>query len=137
MHMTFEKIEQPPAPEPEHPAHRAARMIKELHEKNIAMIDSGHVFERAGINVNAEIRAACVQQIALCDAIMQRSHDMSPKLMEFSAEILHDVEQTLERTLDGGTLIPELLPQIGEYGHDENTQPDGLHDDGRPPSDDR
>lgn len=115
MHMTFEKIEEPDA-KPEHPAHRAARMIKELFEENISLMESGHVFLRDGVNVNEQIERESREQIAQCEAIMKRSENMDPKLWEPAALICAELESTI-----GDRKAPDELdasmPEIGNYGH--------------------
>lgn len=116
--MTFEKIE-PPAVE--HPAYRAARMIRELHVENIEKIDSGFVFERDGVSVNDEMRKSCMEQIALCDSIMHRADGMDPKLWEPSALILIEAEKMVAEAVSNGDVLASILPEIGNYDHDKNS----------------
>jgi hypothetical protein len=105
--MSFEKIEEP-APAVEHPAYRAAKMIKELHEENIKRIDEGTVFLKDGVDCSAEIRAASAEQIDLCIAIMERAAHMDPKLWEPASLLLKDAEDTIAE---------QSLPEIGNYDH--------------------
>jgi hypothetical protein len=116
MHMTFEKIEAPSPISIEHPAYRAARMIKELHEENIAKIAGGHVFLRDGVDVSEEVRRASAAQIELCDQIMKRAENMDPKHWAPAALILDEVQATLggEKANDA---LDCSLPEIGNYGH--------------------
>lgn len=88
------------APPDEPAAVRAARMIKELHLEQIAMMDAGFVFKKAGreispdvyeaIDCNDEIRAACLEQIKRCDALMNAAVQEQP------------------------------LPEIGNYDHEKS-----------------
>ena len=58
----------------EHPAINAAREIRQLHLDNIKMIDDGFVFnDKDGNSVNDTMRAACQEQIALCDNIIDEA----------------------------------------------------------------
>ena len=71
MHMTFEQI-----PPPEHPAIYAAKTIRKMHEDTIEMMDNGFVYhDAAGANVNDQMRAACLHQIELCDAIIESQQE--------------------------------------------------------------
>ena len=119
--MTFEKIEPPASPAVEHPAYRAARMIRELHVENIEKIDSGFVFERDGVSVNDEMRKSCMEQIALCDNIMHRADGMDPKLWEPSALILVAAEKMVAEAVSNGDVLASILPEIGNYDHDKNS----------------
>lgn len=120
--MSFEKIE--------HPACRAARTIKALHEDNLKMIADGYIFMRDGVDVNETIVQACKEQIAQCDAIIERARtldprDWSPPAMETTAT-------------PAGAVVPTIPnePEIGNYDHEKNSWPNRLHDDGRAPADD-
>jgi len=112
MHMTFEKIADEPRSDV-HPAYRAAKMIKDLHQENIAKIDGGFVFLKDGVDCSAEMREQCVQQIAMCDEIMKRSKNMDPKLWEPAALILSEVQSTIGEREKADPSIPE----IGNYEH--------------------
>lgn len=106
--MTFEKIEK--QDELEHPAHRAARMIKELHEENLNMIAGGYVFLRDGVDVNETIIASCKEQIAQCNKIMAHVNDPDykpwTKIPEFTENVITDTNG---------------VPEIGNYDHEENS----------------
>lgn len=117
MNMTFEKIAPPPADAPEHPARRAARMIRDLHIENIALIDSGHVFKKDGVDVNTEMRQACVEQIAICDKIIERSEHMDAKHYEPAALMLAEVESTIADAVNKGEVLASILPEVGNYDH--------------------
>ena len=111
MQTSFEKITPP-----EHPAYRAARMIRELHVETIQLMDNGHVFLREGASVNDEMRVSCQEQIVLCDQIMSRSKDMDAKLWEPAALILEAAETTVEEIKDRD-LVLASIPEIGNYDH--------------------
>lgn len=123
MLMTFEKIEAPAEPAPEHPAERAARMIKDLHLQNIKMMDDGHVFLKDGVNVNEDMRKASMEQIAMCDQIMERAKHMDPRLWEPAALILEDLKDIVAnpKVLEEQNTI---LPEIGNYEHGKEDDPD-------------
>lgn len=110
MHMSFEQI-----PPPEHPAIRAAREIKKLHTDNLAMMDSGHVFMKAGESVNEQMRLACMEQIALCDQIINKAETLDPKLLEPIELLLVDAKATIEKSIADAT--DSDLPEIGNYDH--------------------
>jgi hypothetical protein len=116
MHMTFEKIAETPLPSPEHPAYRAAKMIKELHEENIAKIDGGFVFLKDGVDCSAEMREECVKQIAMCQQIMERSKDMDPKHWEPAALICAELESTIGEQR-ATSEVDASIPEIGNYDH--------------------
>lgn len=118
MFMTFEKIEEP-APAPEHPAARAARMIKDLHLANIKMMDEGHVFLRDGVDVNEEMRKSCHEQIAHCDRLIERARHMDPALYKPAALILEDLQATVAEASEEDKTLASILPEIGNYGHDK------------------
>jgi hypothetical protein len=112
MHMTFEKIEPT-----EHPAYKAARMIRDLHTETIEKIDGGFIFLKDGVDCSAEMRAQCVVQVALCDQIMERAKSMDAKMVAPAQLILDEFEKiakNAESSRDGLAHIPE----IGDYGHD-------------------
>ncbi len=127
MHMTFEKIEPEnkieAEPTPEHPAKRAARMIKELHEENIKKIDNGFVFYRKLENgdlqdVNVEMRKQCLEQIAMCEHIIERADVMDPRLFEPAQLILDEVQSTVARAVEDEQVLASM-PEIGNYDHKE------------------
>lgn len=107
--MTFEKIEPP-----EHPAVRAARVIKDLHVQNITLIDGGQQFTRDGHLVSDEIRAESVKQIELCDKIIEAADQLTPGSAPIAQAILDDINNTI-REANGET---PALPEIGNYGHE-------------------
>lgn len=91
MHMSFEKIE-PAEDKPEHPAARAARMIKGYHEETIARIDGGFIFMREGVDCNAELREACVKGIAECEEVILRTSDLDYKSSNEAMAILMEAQ---------------------------------------------
>lgn len=102
----------------EHPAHRAARMIRELHEQNIARIDSGTIFTKDGVDVSAEIRAASEEQIKQCDVLMERTKNMGDRFVAEGEDLVTQIKVTLEEA--NKPTVSELdasLPEIGNYGH--------------------
>lgn len=142
MHMTFEKIEDPnlshrapidctsakgvtcdicfapmPALKEEHPAHKAARIIKEMHGENIAKIDGGFVFLRDGIDVSADVKRESTAQIVLCEAIMARAEHMDPKHREPAKLILDEFERIAAEAAKNENGLA-TIPEIGNYGHD-------------------
>jgi hypothetical protein len=119
MEMTFQKIEQPAEPKPEHPAYRAARMIRELHAENIAKIDGGFVFLKDGVDVSAEMRKSCEEQIAMCDIIMARANKLDPKLWEPSAVLLGEIEVRVAEANASGDTLASILPEVGNYDHEK------------------
>jgi len=72
----------------EHPAARAARMVKEYHQETLEKIAGGFVFRREGADVNAQLREFCELNIAECDAIIERASRMDPSMIEPSMAIL-------------------------------------------------
>lgn len=113
--MTFEKIEAPGS-KTEHPAYRAARMIKELHEENIAKIDGGFVFMRDGVDVSEQIKSESTAQIELCNQIMKRAENMDPKYWEPAALILGELQSTMGKPRDISE-ADSSIPEIGNYDH--------------------
>ena len=111
MHMTFEKIEKE-----EHPAYRAAKMIKELHEENIAKIDGGHVFMRDGVDVSADIKRESAAQIHLCQQIMDRAEHMDPKHRPAAGLILEEFERIAAEAQKNENGLA-TIPEIGNYDH--------------------
>jgi hypothetical protein len=112
MHMTFENITEPA----EHPAYRAANLIRELHAETIAKIDGGFVFLQDGVDCSADMRAKCTVQIALCEQIMARAKDMAPMHTASAGAILDELEairNEAAKSEDGLATIPE----IGNYDH--------------------
>ena len=125
MFMTFEKIDPPvlPKPEVEHPAYRAARMVRELHAQTIDMIDRGHVFLKDGVDVSAEMKAKCEGEMAVCEHLMRRAKYMDPKLWAPSLIVLQEAEQVVAEKMEqlappGDKAIVvdgQMLPEIGDY----------------------
>jgi hypothetical protein len=111
MHMTFEKIEKE-----EHPAYRAAKMITELHEENIAKIDGGFIFMRDGINVNEDIRRESTAQIHICEQIMARAECMDPKHRPAAGLILDEFERIAAEANKNENGLA-TIPEIGNYDH--------------------
>lgn len=116
MFMTFEKIE--PKAEVEHPAYRAARMIKELHQENIKKMDEGFVFLRDGVDINDEMRQASQEQIEQCDEIMEKSKNMDPKFWEPATLILGELTDTVKQAEAEERTLAASIPEIGNYDHD-------------------
>lgn len=138
MHMTFEKINNPirTIPDPqEHPAARAGRIIKELHEDNVKLIDDGFVFTRDGVDVSQEMRAKSLEQIKFCDDLIHRAPSMDPGMSELASALAEDAvgEHTrlkaelieAKAKVDAATervaaledkAMPEL-PEVGDYEH--------------------
>lgn len=115
MLMTFEKIEAPPE-KTEHPAARAAKLIRSIHQENLAMMDGGMIFMRDGVNVNEEMRAACEEQIAQCNVLIARAEYMDPKLFAPSMKVLSALEAVIaEKTANDETIAG--IPEIGNYDH--------------------
>ena len=96
----------------EHPAARAARMIKELHQQTIDKIDAGFVFTKDDVNVNEQVRAECVKQLAACDEIIARAEGMSQETSIAAAMILADLQDTVKPQ-------DTELPELGNYDHKE------------------
>lgn len=112
MHMTFEKIADPP----QHPTYRAAELIRQLHAETIEKIDGGFVFLQDGVDCSAEMRAKCAVQITLCEQIMARAKDMSPAHTAAAGAIFEELEaigKEAAKNTDGLATIPE----IGNYDH--------------------
>lgn len=128
--MTFEKIERALPSEGEHPARKAARIIKKLHLDNIDLINAGHVFLKDGVDVSEEMRASCHEQIKLCDEIMQRAENMDPSHWSPSLLLCEEVQalvgaEMAERAKlkapheegEEQEVLGSILPEIGDYGH--------------------
>ncbi len=118
--MTFQNIEKPAEPKPEHPAYRAAKMIRELHVQNIELIDGGQLFMKDGVDVSTQMRVACVEQIRMCDEIMARAENMDPKLWEPSALILGEIESTIAEAKQEDRVLASI-PEVGNYDHEEKS----------------
>lgn len=107
----------------EHPAARAARMIKELHQATIDLIDGGHVFKKDGVDVNYQVRDACLKQMDVCDGIIARADQMPVSLSGDAFLILKDLEDVVERK-QVMAVVPETsndaLPEIGNYDHQKD-----------------
>jgi len=100
----------------EHPAHKAARMIKELHEENISKIDGGFVFLCDGVDVSQQIRDESTAQIALCEAIMKRAEGMDHKHREPAKLILEEFERIAADAVKNQNGLA-TIPEIGNYEH--------------------
>lgn len=111
------------ASETEHPAYRAAAMVKELHQQTIARIDDGQIFIKDGVDVTGDMKAKCEEQIVACDDLMRRARNMDPKLWAPSLELLNETEpvvaEKLEQLAAAGekpTVVEgQMLPEIGDY----------------------
>lgn len=106
--MSFEKIAPPntrteAGEKLEHPAYKAARVIRQLHTDNIELINSGYVFMKDGVDVSDSMKASCEQQIKLCNEIMQRAENMDPS--HWSPSLL---------------LCEEVQSLVGKYHADRN-----------------
>jgi len=117
MHMTFEKIDPP-----ENPAVDIARTIKQLHLDTIKMMDGGFVYHADGVNVNDKMRAACQEQIDLCDEIIATSSTLSAALLAPVTLLLEDARADIEKRLKAATaeelaVEDSALPEIGNYDH--------------------
>ena len=101
----------------DHPAIKAARAIRELHVETIAMMDGGFVFEKEGLSVNDQVRAACNEQIMLCDEIIANAADITNKpLLDVLTPALHEAKEKCEKALEDAK--DPLLPEIGNYDND-------------------
>lgn len=112
MHMSFEKIDDPIP----HPAHRAAKMIRDLHAETIAKIDGGFVFLQDGVDCSAEMRAKCAVQVALCEQIMARAKDMGPVHTAAAGAIFEELE-AIRKEASSNTDGLATIPEIGNYDH--------------------
>ena len=106
----------------EHPAARAARLIKELYEQNITMITNGFVFTRTNEDGSIEdvselIRQKSLEQIAACDEVIRRAPGMNEELTFQADGILGELEHALpipgEKPVEG----EDPLPEMGNYEH--------------------
>lgn len=100
----------------EHPAYRAARMIRDMHQKTIDMIDEGHVFKRDDKDVSQDMREQCLEQIGACEQIMDRAEHMDPESTSAANEALVQLTALVEPTVIHETDEPEL-PEMGSYEH--------------------
>lgn len=101
----------------EHPAARAARMIKQLHQDTIDLLNSGRLFTKDGVNVNYEVRDACMKQIDLCDKIIERAPNMPVSLSGDAFMILKDLQDVVDSKKEMKVVPDEVLPEIGNYDH--------------------
>ena len=119
MHMTFEQI-----PPPEHPAVYAAKTIKQMHVDTIAGIDGGFKYHKKlengeSVDCSDEMRAACLHQIELCDAIIDTSRELPAELLAPVTLLLEDARVTIEQKLKEVADAESTLPEIGNYDHKE------------------
>jgi hypothetical protein len=98
----------------EHPAYRAASMIRDMHVETIAKIDEGFVFLQDGVDCSAEMRAKCTMQIVLCDQIMARAKDMAPVHTAAAASIFKELE-AIGKEASSNTDGLATIPEIGNY----------------------
>lgn len=109
-----------PIVDAEHPAARAARMIKELHEQNIALIDGGQIFyktdEATGeqVDVSLEMRKQCAEQIQMCEHVIEHAPFMKPESFTISTELLAEVTEMIKQKTDDAEVV---MPEIGNYDH--------------------
>lgn len=113
----------------EHPAIRAARAIKQLHIDNLAMIDNGFVFhDAAGNSVNEQMRAACEEQMKLCDDIIFNVMPLPAHLLEPARLMLEEahaqIAAAVHAELEAQHAVAQIerdaedLPEIGNYDND-------------------
>lgn len=109
--------------EQEHPAHRAARMIKEMHEKTIEMIDNGQKFTHTDKetgevkDVSQEMREKCAEQVIMCDEVMARAAGMGPEHTAQAQELLVELTATVQPTIIHEEIEEPELPEMGDYKH--------------------
>lgn len=103
---------------PEHPAISSARAILQLHIDNIKMIDDGFVFhDKDGNNVNEKMRAACKEQIEMCEEIIDTASSIeNQELLAPLTPIMADAKATIEKALEDAK--DPLLPEISDYDND-------------------
>ena len=101
----------------EHPAARAAKIIKQLHLDTIAKADAGFVFEREGKDVTFDVVDACHKQIDLCESIIARADQMPTSLAGDAFVILKDLEDLAASKKEMKVVPDEVLPEIGNYDH--------------------
>lgn len=101
----------------EHPAAKAARMIKQLHQDTIDLIDKGTVFMKDGVDKNFEVRDACLKQIDICDQIIERAPNMPVSLSGDAFMILKDLQDVVDSKKEMKVVPDEILPEIGNYDH--------------------
>jgi hypothetical protein len=103
----------------EHPAIMIAREIRQLHLDNIKMIDEGFVFhDKEGVSVNERMREACMEQIGLCDGIIETAKDLRSELLLPVELMLIDAKATIEKALEDAK-DDTILPEIGNYDNDD------------------
>lgn len=104
----------------EHPAMRAAKIIKQLHLDTIAKAEAGFVFEKEGKDVTFEVIDACHKQVDLCDGIIARADTMPVSLSGDAYMILKDLEDVVASRKEMKVVPDEPkaeLPEIGNYDH--------------------
>ena len=125
MHMTFEKIDPP-----EHPAIKSAKAIRQLHLDNIQMIDKGFVFHDAeGNSVNEHMKASCLEQIDLCNDIINEVRPLPAHLLEpvqLMLEAAHaKIAESVREELEAQHAVAKIerdatdLPEIGNYDNED------------------
>ena len=125
MHMTFEKIDPP-----EHPAITAAKAIRQLHLDNIQMIDNGFVFhDKEGNSVNEHMKASCLEQIELCNDIINEVRPLPTHLLEPVQLMLEDahkrISESVHAELEAQHAAAHIerdatdLPEIGNYDNED------------------
>jgi len=101
----------------EHPAARAAKIIKQLHLDTIAKADAGFVYEREGKDVTFDVVDACHKQIDICDQIIARADKMPASLSGDAFMILKDLEDLAASKKEMKVVPDEQIPEIGNYDH--------------------
>ena len=101
----------------EHPAARAAKIIKQLHLDTIAKADAGFVFEKDGKDVTFDVIDACHKQIDLCENIIARAGSMPVSLSGDAFVILKDLDDLVASKKEMKVIPDEQLPEIGNYDH--------------------
>jgi hypothetical protein len=98
---------------------KAAAVIRQIHRENIALIDSGHIFTRDGVDVSGEIKQLSEEQIVLCNIIIMHHPAQAALQDETNNVALADVIRDIEE-IKAKRLTPDELPEIGNYGHEKS-----------------
>lgn len=98
-----------------------------MHADTIAKIDGGFTFHKKLENgelvgCNDDMRAACAEQIKLCDAILENVGKMASMPAELLRPIeimLQDAQEHVAKALDKAEAegADDALPEIGNYDH--------------------